>query len=63
MTRKKRGGTLPKNEKSFALKTVIQKIDLKKRGLKHQDMNEKTIKAATNMGRFPKHRQAAAQLY
>jgi hypothetical protein len=34
-TREKRGGTLPKNEKSFALKMVIQQADLKKRGLKH----------------------------
>lgn len=33
MTGKKTGGTLPKNEKSFALKTVIQKPDLKKHGL------------------------------
>jgi hypothetical protein len=31
---KKRGGTLPKSEKSFVLKMVILRADLKKRGLK-----------------------------
>jgi hypothetical protein len=33
MTQKKPGGTLPKNEKSFAMKMAIPKTDLKKRGL------------------------------
>jgi Pathogenicity locus len=31
----KRGGTLQKNEKSFVVKTAIQKTDLKNRGLKY----------------------------
>jgi Pathogenicity locus len=44
---KKRGGTLPKNEKSFVLKTAIQKAGLKNRGLIYNDMNRKTKKAAT----------------
>ena len=49
MTPIKLGGTLPKNEKNFALKRVILKAGLKKLGLKYWDMNEKTIKAATNI--------------
>ncbi len=39
---------LPKNEKSFAIKMAIQKVDLKNRGLKNKNMNRTTITPATN---------------
>jgi hypothetical protein len=46
---KKCGGTLPKKEKSFAPRMVIQQADLKNLGLKQLDINETT---ATNLQTF-----------
>lgn len=44
MIRQKHGGILPKNEKCFAQKMGIQKIDLRKPGLKQLIINTKKSK-------------------